>query len=124
MSRRTTGETTEDKKDDKGSMEWNRNKVGSQISDVITKRLTIILTIIRTKARGNILGQKEIVARDKGEHSYYKWKSRAFHRAEESIAQWRKGLEDYGGASTGVQDSAGLQGCDSISTLDCLIQRT
>ena len=48
MSRRTTGETTEDKEDDKGSMEWNRNKVGSRISDVITKRLTII----RTKARG------------------------------------------------------------------------
>ena len=51
-------------------MEWNRNKVGSQISDVITKRLTII----RTNARGNILGQKKIVARDKGEHNYYKWK--------------------------------------------------
>ena len=62
MSRRTTGETTEDKEDDKGSMEWNRNKVGSQISDVITKRLTII----RTKARGNIPGRKEIAARDKG----------------------------------------------------------
>ena len=42
-----TGETTKGKEDDKGSMEWNRNKVGSQISDVITKRLTII----RTKAR-------------------------------------------------------------------------
>ena len=40
----------EAKEDDKGSTEWNRNKVGSQISDVITKRLTII----RTKARGNI----------------------------------------------------------------------
>ena len=53
-------------------MERNRNKVGSWISDVITKRLTII----RTKARGNIPGQKEIVARDKGEHSYYKWKTR------------------------------------------------
>ena len=39
-------------------MEWNRNKVGSRISDVITKRLTII----RTKARGNITGWKEIVA--------------------------------------------------------------
>ena len=51
-------------------MEWNRNKVGSCINDVITKRLTII----RTKARGNIPGRKEIVARDKGEHSYYKWK--------------------------------------------------
>ena len=35
---------------------------------VITKRLTII----RTKARGNTPGWKEIVA--KGEHSYYKWK--------------------------------------------------
>ena len=65
-----TGETTEDKEDDKGSMEWNRNKVGSRISDVITKRLTII----RTKAGGNIPGQKEMVARDKGEHSYYKRK--------------------------------------------------
>ena len=85
MSRRTTGETTEDKEDDKGSMEWNRNKAGSQISDVITKRLTII----RTKARGNIPGWKEIVARDKGEHSYYKWKSRALHKAEESIVQRR-----------------------------------
>ena len=62
-------------------MEQNRNKVGSWISDVITKRLTII----RTKTRGNILGWKEIVARDKGEHSYYKQKS----RAEQSIAQWR-----------------------------------
>ena len=56
-----TGETTEDKKDDKGSTEQNRNKVGSWISDVITKRLTII----RTKARGNITGWKEIVAGDK-----------------------------------------------------------
>ena len=45
-------------------MEWNRIKVGSRISDVITKRLTII----RTKARGSIPGRKEIVARDKGEH--------------------------------------------------------
>ena len=80
-----TGVTTEDKEDDKGSTEWNRNKVGSWISDVITKRLTII----RTKARGNIPGWKEIVARDKGEHSYYKWKSRAFHRAEESIVRQR-----------------------------------
>ena len=44
-------------------MERNRNKVGSWISDVITKRLTII----RTKARGNIPGWKEIVARDKGD---------------------------------------------------------
>ena len=70
MSRRMTGETTEDKEDDKGSMEWNRNKVGSRISDVITKRLTII----RTKAGGNIPGQKEMVAGDKGEHSYYKRK--------------------------------------------------
>ena len=85
MGRRMTGETTEDKEDDKGSMEQNRNKVGSRISDVITKRLTII----RTKARGNILGQKEIVAGDKGEHSYYKWKSRALHRAEECIVQRR-----------------------------------
>ena len=85
MSRRTTGETTEDKEDDKGSMEWNRNKVGSRISDVITKRLTII----RTKARGNIPGPKEIVAGDKGEYSYYKWKSRVLRRAEKSIAQWR-----------------------------------
>ena len=51
-------------------MEWNRNKVGSWISDVITKRLTII----RTEARGNILGWKEMVARDKGEHSYYNQK--------------------------------------------------
>ena len=66
-------------------MEWNRNKVGSWISDVITKRLTII----RTKARGNIPGWKEIVAGDKGEHSYYKWKSRALCRVEESTAQWR-----------------------------------
>ena len=85
MSRRTTGETTEDKEDDKGSMEWNRNKVGSRISDVITKRLTII----RTQARGNIPGWKEIVAGDKGEHSYYKQKSRVLCRAEKSIAQWR-----------------------------------
>ena len=44
-------------------MEWNRIKVGSRISDVITKRLTII----RTKARGNIPGWKEIVTRDKGD---------------------------------------------------------
>ena len=84
MSRRTTGETTEDKEDDKGSMEQNRNKAGSRISDVITKRLTII----RTKARGNIPGQKEIVA-DKGEHSYYKRKSRALRKVEESIVQQR-----------------------------------
>ena len=47
------------------------------------------LTIIRTMTRGNILGQKEIVARDKGEHSYYKWKSRALHGVEESIARRR-----------------------------------
>ena len=32
------------------------------------------LTIIRTKARGNITGQKEIVAGDKGEYSYFKQK--------------------------------------------------
>ena len=70
-------------------MEWNRNKVGSWISDVITKRLTII----RTKTRGNIPGQKEIVAGDKGEHSYYKQKSRALHGAEESIAQQRNNKE-------------------------------
>ena len=80
-----TGETTEDKEDDKGSMEQNRNKFGSRISDVITNRLTII----RTKARGNIPGPKEIVAGDKGEHSYYKWKSRVLHGAEESIA-WQR----------------------------------
>ena len=85
MSRRTTGETTEDKEDDKGSMEQNRNKFGSWISDVITNKLTII----RTKARGNIPGPKEIVAGDKGEHSYYKWKSRVLHGAEESIA-WQR----------------------------------
>ena len=72
-------------------MEWNRNKVRSWISDVITKRLTII----RTKARGNILGQKEIVARDKGEHSYYKQKSRALRRAEESIA-WQRNNKGTG----------------------------
>ena len=47
------------------------------------------LTIIRTMTRGNILGQKEIVARDKGEHSYYKWKGTAFCRAEETVMQWR-----------------------------------
>ena len=35
------------------------------------------------------MGQKEIVARDKGEHSYYKQKSRALHGVEESIAWWR-----------------------------------
>ena len=70
---------------DKGSMEQSRNKVGSWISDVITKRLTII----RTKAGGNILGQKEMVARDKGEHSYYKWKrySAPQSRGEYSMAE-------------------------------------
>ena len=80
-----TGETTKGKEDDKGSMEWNRNKVGSCINDVITKRLTII----RTKARGNIPGWKEIVAGDKGEHSYYKWKrySTLQSRAEYSTAE-------------------------------------
>ena len=80
-----TGETTEDKEDDKGSMKWNRNKVGSWINDVITKRLAII----RTKARGNIPGWKEIVARDKGEHSYYKWKrySAPQSRGKYSIAE-------------------------------------
>ena len=66
-------------------MERNRNKVGSWISDVITKRLTII----RTKARGNIPGQKEIVARDKGEHSYYKQKrySALWSRGEYGTAE-------------------------------------
>ena len=73
-----TGETTEDKEDD-------------QISDVITKRLTLI----RTKARGNIPGQKEIVARDKGEHSYYKWKSRVLHRVEESVV-WQRNNKGTG----------------------------
>ena len=72
-------------------MEWNRNKVGSWISDVITKRLTII----RTKARGNIPGWKEIVAGDKGEHSYYKWKSRALCRVEVSLA-WRRNNKETG----------------------------
>ena len=36
--------------------------------------------------------------------------------AEESIVQWRnntKGLEDCGGASTGVWGSVGSWGCDS-----------
>ena len=47
------------------------------------------LTIIRTKARGNIPGWKEIVARDKREHSYYKWKSWALWGAVETIAQQR-----------------------------------
>ena len=50
---------------------------------------------MRTKARGNILGWKEIVARDKGEHSYYKWKSRALCGAEESIA-WRRNNKGTG----------------------------
>ena len=104
MSRRTTGETTEDKEDDKGSMEWNRNKVGSRINDVITTRLTII----RTKARGNILGQKEMVAGDKGEHSYYKQKRySALHSGGVT-----KRLEDCRGASTGVWGSAGSRGRD------------
>ena len=62
MSRRTTGETTEDKEDDKGSTEQNRNKVGSWISDVITKRLTII----RTKARGNIRTEGNSSQRQRG----------------------------------------------------------
>ena len=57
----------------------------------ITKRLTII----RTKARGNIPGWKEIVTRDKGKHSYYKQKSRALHRVEESIA-WQRNNKGTG----------------------------
>ena len=44
---------------------------------------------MRTKARGNIPGRKEIVARDKGAHSYYKRKSRVLCGAEESIVQQR-----------------------------------
>ena len=40
--------------------------------------------------RGNIPGQKEIVARDKGEHtSYYKQKGTELHRAEETVMQQR-----------------------------------
>ena len=49
-------------------MEQNRSKHESQINDVITKRLAII----RTRSRGNIPGWKEIEARGKGKHSYYK----------------------------------------------------
>ena len=56
--------------------------------------------------RGNIPGQKEIVARDKGEHtSYYKQKGTELHRAEETVMQQRSnkgGLEDCGGASRGL----------------------
>ena len=37
-------------------MEWNRNKVGSWINDVITKRLTIIRTMARGKHTG--MGEK------------------------------------------------------------------
>ena len=53
------------------------------------------LTIIRTKARGNILGRKEIVAGDKGEHSYYKWKRRGLCGAKESIA-WQRNNKGTG----------------------------
>ena len=48
-----------------------------------------MLTIIRTRQGVNILGQKEIVARDKGEHSYYKWKGTVLHAVEETVMQWR-----------------------------------
>ena len=44
-----------------------------------------------TKARGNIMGQKEIVARDKRGHSYYKQKSTMFRGVEETAAQQRSG---------------------------------
>ena len=49
------------------------------------------LTIIRTKARGNITGWKEIVARDKGEHSYYKRKRFSILKSEEdnsTVEEW------------------------------------
>ena len=39
--------------------------------------------------RGNISGWKEIVARNKGEHSYYKWKGTMLCRAEETVTQQR-----------------------------------
>ena len=60
----------------RGQGEWQRIAEQNRIKLLMTdqrchhKRLTII----RTKARGNITGWKEIVAGDKGEHSYYKWK--------------------------------------------------
>ena len=41
------------------------------------------------------LGWKEIVAGDKGEHSYYKWKSRVLHRVEESIT-WQRNSKGTG----------------------------
>ena len=66
-------------------MEWNKIKVGSQINDVITKRLTII----RTMTRGNIPGWKEIVARDKGDIVTINGRGTALHGAEETVAQQR-----------------------------------
>ena len=66
-------------------VEWNRIKLLMMDQWCHHKRLTII----RTKARANIPGWKEIVARDKGEHGYYKWKSRALWGAVETIAQQR-----------------------------------
>ena len=41
------------------------------------------------------LGWKEIVAGDKEEHSYYKWKSRVLCRVEESIT-WQRNSKGTG----------------------------
>ena len=48
---------------------------------------------MRTMTRGNIPGWKEIVARDKGEHSYYKWKGTALHIERWWSAQGRSSQE-------------------------------
>ena len=76
--------------------------VGSWINDVITKRLTII----RTQARGNIPGWKEMVAGDKGKHSYYKqkrysalWSGGEYSTVEEKQRDWKTAeelLQGYG----------------------------
>ena len=71
------------------------------------------LTIIRTKARGNIPEWKDIVAGDKGEHSYYKWKSRVLHGAEESIA-WRRNNKGTGRLQRSFYRSAGFCGVTGL----------
>ena len=75
----------------KGQGGWQRIAERNRIKLLMTdqwchhKRLTII----RTKARGNIPEWKEIVAEDKGEHSYYKRKGRALRGVVETITRRR-----------------------------------
>ena len=47
--------------------------------------------MIRTMTRGNILGWREIVARGKGEHSYYIRKGTVLCGAEGTVTRKRSG---------------------------------